>query len=235
MKSIPKVAEYEVNRQKQLIETKNPNELKSEVRKAEADLTTSFLRPMPGSDRMYVETDVPLVKITKELLDKIELPELLASKVDNLEELYGLTPEIAREIINREINFEHYVNEFRNLDANLIGRVLIEVPKEIKSRLNLDVNKLTEANYDFVLGLLDEGKINKEAVLDVFAEIIKTGSLDLDKYKGISEKELETEIKKIIDANPNAPFGGLMGEVMKKFRGKCDGKKISDIINKLKK
>ena len=203
-----------------------------EVRKAEEDITTSFLRPMPGAARMYVETDLPLILITKERLNKIKLPELISNKIENLEEIYNLQPELAREIIKKEIDFEHFISQYRNIDANTIARILIEIPKEIKSRLNLDSSKLLETDFHNILQLLDENKIPKNSVIDILSDIIRFGKVDLNKYKLVSEKELELEIKKIIDSNKSASFSALMGEAMKKFKGKADPKKVSELINK---
>lgn len=230
LKSIPKIADYEVNRRLELL--KKGEILKAEVRKAEANLTTSFLRPMPGASRMYPDTDIKLTYITKELLSKIELPKLLDEKVKDLEEIYKLNPDIAREIIKEEINFDHFVSQYRNLEPSFIARVLVEAPKEVKSRLNLDVNKLTEDSFYVVLNLFNGNSFLTGFVIDVLAEIIKYGKVNLENYKQISDKELEEEIKKICEKNKGAPFGGLMGEVMKKFKGKVDGKKVAEMIKK---
>ncbi len=233
LRSIPKVAEYEIKRQLSLVKKKQ--KLKSEVRKAEPDFTTSFLRPMPGSARMYPETDVPLIYITKSELEKIKIPELIADKVGNLEEVYGIQPEIAREIIKKEINFDHFVTEYRNIEPNTIARILVEAPKEIKSRLNLDISKLTEDNFHAVLELINENKINKDSALDVLADLIKFGKINLEKYETISDSELEIEIKKIIQEMKGAPFGALMGEAMKKLKSKAPGNKIAELIKKYSK
>ena len=230
LRSIPNVVEFEINRR--LIVLNEGEKLEGEVRKAEPDFTTSFLRPMPGADRMYPETDVPLVYITKDILKKIELPKLLDEKVDDLEKIYGLQPEIAREIIKQNISFDHFVSQYRNLDPSSISRVLVEVPKEIKSRLKLDSDKLTEDSFHAVLEFINEGKINKEAAIDVLADLIRSGKINLDKYETISDEELEIEVRKIIDSNKGVSFGGLMGDVMEKFKGKVDGKKVAELIKK---
>jgi len=52
----------------------------SEVRKANQDGTTSFLRPMPGGARMYPETDIELVFPDID----VELPELLVDASSRL-------------------------------------------------------------------------------------------------------------------------------------------------------
>ena len=70
LRSIPKVIEYEINRQLNAI---NQNKkLNEEVRKAEPDFTTSFLRPMPGADRLYPETDVVHVKVEKNYVENLK-------------------------------------------------------------------------------------------------------------------------------------------------------------------
>ena len=71
-----------VERQLKLI--KQGKKLKEEVRKAEPDLTTSFLRPMPGSARMYPETDVPPIKIEKKYVEKLKKELEFPKKYRNL-------------------------------------------------------------------------------------------------------------------------------------------------------
>jgi glutamyl-tRNA(Gln) amidotransferase subunit E len=58
---IEKAVEKEAERQANLIESNE--KVESEVRKVLTDGETEFLRPMPGSARMYPETDLPLLKL----------------------------------------------------------------------------------------------------------------------------------------------------------------------------
>ncbi len=230
LRSIPKIIEYEANRRLELI--KKGDTPKFEVRKAEANLVTSFLRPMPGAARMYVETDIPETKITKEFLKKLEIPKLLDERVDELEEKYKLSPELAREIITEAIDIGAYINLYKNLEPNSIARILIEIPKEIKSRLNLDSSKLREDDFNQVLTLINNNKIQKSAALDLFVDIIKEGKINLDKYKLVSDKDLELEVKNLVGSMKSATFNAIMGEAMKKFKGRADGSKISELIKK---
>src|SRR3990167_607961 len=77
LRSIPKVINYEIERQ--LEEIKKGKKPEKEVRKAEQDFTTSFLRPLPGAARLYPETDVAPIKIGKDYAEPLEkqLPKLL--------------------------------------------------------------------------------------------------------------------------------------------------------------
>ncbi|MBS3168644.1 Glu-tRNA(Gln) amidotransferase subunit GatE [Candidatus Woesearchaeota archaeon] len=230
LRSIPKVAEYEIQRRLKIIESGKTPE--AEVRKAEPDLTTSFLRPMPGAQRMYVETDVPVIKITKKLLDSLELPIILDKQIESLEEKYKLNPDLAREIIKEEVPFENFVKEYKKIEPNTIAQILVEIPKEIKSRLKLDPTKLKESDFNQLFELIQTNKISKSLALDVLVEIINTGKIDLSKYETISLEELEKGIKNIIEKNKGASFGALMGEAMKLYKGKSDPKLISELVKK---
>jgi len=60
----------EVERQLRLIR-KNQS-VKGEVRNALPDGNTEFLRPLSGAARMYPETDLPLLKISRSLINEIK-------------------------------------------------------------------------------------------------------------------------------------------------------------------
>ena len=229
LRYIPLVMQNEINRQLKLIKKKE--RIKPEVRKANPDGTTEFLRPMPGASRMYPETDISLIEITDNILKKIKLPELITKKVDKIVENYKINPDIAREIVERKISFEKFLRH--NLDPSFIARVLVEMPKEIKSRFNLDKH-ITDEDFREIFSLIDGKKIPKDAIIDVLVEKLTEGKINLEKYKPVKENEIEKEIKNLIKKNKGASFNALMGEAMKQFKGKIDGKKIADLIKKLR-
>lgn len=229
LKSIPKVIEYEIKRQLDLVH--KGKKLKEDVRKAEPDFTTSFLRPMPGSARMYPETDVVSVKVAKERLNRIKLSDLISKKIENLEKKYGISRELGKELIEFEF-FLDYIEQFKNIEPKFIAHVLVNIPKEIKTRFNIDASALTEEQFKDVLGYLNDGKIAKEAVIDILTDMVKGRKTDFSKFKIIDEKELEREIKKLVEEKKGLSIGALMGILMAKYRGKVDGKKIMDILKK---
>jgi len=231
LKSMPKVIDYEIKRQMQLI--KQGKKIKKEVRKFNADFSTSFLRPMPGASRLYPETDVYPIRITKERIENIELPELLTEKAMILEREHGLNFSLAQEIAGRDIDFLSYVRRYDKIKPELIAQVLIEMPKEIKARFNLDINNIKNDDYDSILKKLNEGNIEREAVLDILTKFAKGEKVDFSSFKKRDISDLEKEIKRIVDENRDASFNAIMGEVMKKFRGKVDGKAVAGLINKL--
>jgi Glu-tRNA(Gln) amidotransferase subunit E-like FAD-binding protein len=230
LRSIPKVTEYEVKRQLDAI--KHGKKLEKEVRKAEPDFTTSFLRPLPGAARLYPETDVLPVRVDKSYIEELKesLPKLLIEKVDEFEKKYEITKELARELVDNEF-FVALVKKF-DVEPSIIANALINIPKEIKTRFNLNSSKLKNEDFEEVLSYLNQGKIAKEAIIDLLVKKIKNEKIDLKEFKVVSEKDLEEEIKKIIKEKPNLSQSAYMGLVMAKYRGKVDGKRVMEILKK---
>ena len=227
IRTMSKIIEGEVTRQQK--EKKGT----PHVRKANANGTTTFLRPMPGAARMYPETDIPVITVTKEMLKSIKLPELIDEKVLRFEKTYKLTSDLARLIVKSELDFESYTKEFKKIKTNFLAEILISYPKEIQKRYKLDFNSLKEDQVRKVLTHLDKGEVNKEAVMEIFVELLQGKKLNLNKYKTLDSKEIEKILKKIISKNKGAPIGALMGEAMKELRGKVDGKTVMVTLKKL--
>ncbi|MBN2053042.1 Glu-tRNA(Gln) amidotransferase subunit GatE [Candidatus Woesearchaeota archaeon] len=226
LKSIPKIMDYEIERQLKLI--KEGKQVESEVRKAEDDLTTSFLRPMPGMDRMYPETDIPPIKPDTEGISSVKTIE---ERIKELSSDFKLSPELAKEIISQEIDFVKLVKEFAKLQPKFIAETIINATKEIKARFKKDINVFEHLE---VLQKANKNEIPTSAVFEILAEIASSdgNKPDYSKYKGMSDDDLEQEVVKLIKENPAAPINALMGMLMAKHRGKIDGKKAMALLNK---
>jgi len=227
LKSIPIVIDNEVKRQQKLSKSV------PEVRKAETDGSTSFLRPMPGAARMYPETDIIPIEITASKLKTIELPELLTEKAMKLEKKFGLSADLANELVKDEIDLENYVKQFSKIEIKLLATILTSYPKELKTRFDLDSSKLTKEHYKEILSLLNKREISKEAVIELMADAASGKKIDPSKFKTVSDDSLKKELEMIVAKNKGAPLNALMGEAMKHFRGKADGRKIMEILKTL--
>lgn len=228
------VIEGEIKRQKENLMNKSE---KSEVRNAFADGTTEFLRPMPGAARMYPETDLPLLRITREIINEAKetLPRL-RSDIKGEWRGKGLSEEMVKLLSHGD-----KIEEFESLlkvinDPNFIAKVLFIFPKEIASHgkienidniLNLDI-------IESIVRAVVENKIQMNDVKHVMEEIVKGKSFDKAvKIEKIDLSEVESEIAKIVKNKPGLSIGGYMGLVMNKFKGKISGKDAADIINRL--
>lgn len=227
LKSIPKIMDYEINRRKKIIEKgKKPEH---EVRKAEPDITTSFLRPMPGMDRMYPETDIPPIEAD---MEGVETVKTIEEKVEELSADFNLSKELATEIIKQDIDFLSIVREYAKLQPKFIADILINAPKEIKKRFKKEINVLEHLD---VFARANKNEIPQNAVFEILCDIAHGKESDFDEYKGISDDELEQEVIDLIKKEKDAPINALMGMLMAKHRGKIDGQKAMELLKKQKK
>ncbi|MEK6952648.1 MAG: Glu-tRNA(Gln) amidotransferase subunit GatE [Nanoarchaeota archaeon] len=224
LRSIPKVIDYEIQRQ---LKEKNES---PHVRKVEPNLTTSYLRPMPGSARLYPETDLQTVEITKKFLDSIELPELLTERALNFEKKYNVPADYAREIISENIPFDYYAEKYK-IEPKIIANLLIETPKEIAARFTIK-KQLEQKDFEFVFDNLEKKKITREAAFEILKDISLDIKPDLSKYQTISLEEIEKFIKELTEKNKGVSVSGLMGDIMKNYRGKIDGKLAIGLLKK---
>ncbi|MFO8016749.1 MAG: Glu-tRNA(Gln) amidotransferase subunit GatE [Candidatus Woesearchaeota archaeon] len=230
-KAIPKVIENEVKRQLKLVKSgKKPEE---EVRKAEPDFTTSYLRPMPGAARMYPETDVMIVKPENVKTGKVELIE---EKAEKLKEA-GLGDDLANKIAKtgKTDLVLGLIEEYKNIKPAFIGETMISFSREIlRQNKSADPSRIKEDQLKEVFSALDNGRITKDSVMSCLTDIAEGRGLDLEKYSLMTDKELEKEIKKIISENKGKPEKAMIGIAMGKLKGKADPKKIVEMLNRLK-
>src|SRR3989338_5637202 len=231
LRSIPKVVEYEIERQLQLIN--DGRKIAEEVRKAEPDFSTSYLRPMSTSARMYPETDLQTYRITSQLLEGAEDIEMIEDVATNFIEKYGLDKDIAMKIAKSEQKyfFRKLCEKYKNIKSSFIADTLLSSAKQIKQKYNIEINPSQE-DYEALFSALDNEKIAKESVLDILKEGKAVKEI-IDKFKLISDKELEKELHKIISENKNVPPQALIGKAMVALRGKAAGQKIVEMLKKL--
>jgi len=221
---LPKIVEIEVQRQKAVINS--GRKVTHDVRKALLSGRTEFLRPLPGAARMYPETDTPPIAITDRMLEKIRksLPELILDKQDRLVKKYKLNKEVANQIIKagKTELFEKLAKlSYINTAVNVITRYskqfrvpdqkLIELFSAIKDR------RIPKESLESMLEKLSKGKSVKEVTAKGLPE-------------AVSEEEIRSETKAILESNKGLTFGAYMGLLMNKFKGKADGKTIAKVL-----
>ena len=233
-KMMIQTVELEVQRQQECVKNKS---CKKEVRKANIDGTTSFLRPMPGESRMYPETDLPLLRIKKEIIDEAKrtLPKLRSEVRGELAKK-GLTEEQVK-ILLKEGGLEEFEELLEIIDEpKFIFKVLIEIPKEIASHEKIDNigEKLTLDVIEEILNFVKENKIERHNIKHVMEEVVKGKPLsEAVKIEKIDSSEMEAEIAKLVKEKPGLSIGGYMGLIMAKFKGKISGKEATEILKKL--
>ena len=212
-----------------------------EVRKALPDGKTEFLRPLPGAARMYPETDLPLLKISRDFINKTKknLPKLQKENEEELKKK-GLSHEMIKLVL------EGYLGDFESLlkiypqDPELIAKMLTIWRRELATKLKQKINVVSEViNIDILEKLLEEikkGNLSKNQIKQIFNELMKNTSVN-DAIKNIKKEkvevlELEEKIMNLVKSKPRLSPNAYMGILMKELNGKIDAKTLMEIIKK---
>ena len=236
MRIFIKVIENEILRQKRLSDKENPT--KMEVRNAQKDGSTKYMRVLPGSARMYPETDLPLLKISRQMINEAKktLPKMRKDVEKELEK-EGLNKEMISLLLK-----QNKIEEFKELlnvipRPQIIVKTLLIFPKEIAKRKKISLSKiekiLDKDILSYVLENLKKGKISENQIKYVLENIVKGKSYE--KALKIKKEDLhgmEGEIMTLIKEKPGLSVNAYMGLIMKEFKGKISGKEVSEIIKK---
>ena len=208
---------------------------------------TKFLRPRPGAARMYPETDIPPIIITKkELLEAEEnIPKSWDDSIKELETKYKLNPQLAEQIFDsRYIGLFEKIVEKIKTNPTFVASILCSTITNLeRSGLNSDLLKNEEILKLF--NLLENGEIAKESIEIIFESIMSGKSKTTEEamknasIESVNEEELEKIIINIVEKNEGIiknqkerAVGPLMGIVMKELRGKASGEIINSLLLK---
>jgi len=228
--------ENELLRQKSFLDKNQINP--KEVRNVLPDGTSEFSRPMPGSARMYPETDLELLKISKSLINEVKnnLPKL---RGEIKEELKGIG--LSEEMINLVLS-SGKLDEFKELhsvngDSNLIAKMLVLWPKDFAKKFNMSVEEVSgKLSLDIlgeVLEAVKGGEIGKHEIQDVLIDVLEGKSVgEAIKSEKVDLEKVEEFVVKIVKDKPGLRINAYMGMVMKEFRGQVSGKVIIDVLKK---
>ncbi|MCH2397172.1 MAG: Glu-tRNA(Gln) amidotransferase subunit GatE [Nitrososphaerales archaeon] len=218
----------------------------AETRTPTEEGMTNFMRPRPGSARMYPETDIIPVRITDEKRSQIKksLPESYDQQINNYKQI-GLNDKLSIQIFDSKYKslFEKLVKEI-DLTPNFIAAQLTETLINL-SRNGVDISKIKDSDLELIFLEIQSGVIAKESFEEIIQNICNNKMKLNDiitkmKDNKLSDQDIEKIIKEIIiqkkdiiEEKGQESFSILMGEAMKKLRGKVDGKKVSDKIREL--
>ena len=217
----------------------------TETRMPTADGTTRYMRPRPGASRMYPETDIPPVEISRERVARIRaaLPPPREAVVQELLTKYQLNNKLATQLVESDYLdvFQHVCSE-QGIAPSYVATVLTENLKSL-AREGLPVHQLTSQDLQSVFSAVRGGTVAKEAAPSLLAWLSKNRNRtveDATRELGIrmlSEVELLKIIDRVIDTNSNLikergedAYGKIMGLVMSEVRGSADPATVTQLI-----
>ena len=208
---------------------------------------TKFLRPRPGAARMYPETDIPPIIISKTELDDAinNIPKSWDDSIKDLQTTYQLNLQLSEQLFDSNY-FELFekITEKTKVNPTFVASVLCSTITNLE-RNGLDSKLLKNEEITKTFQFLEEGKITKESVEIIFENIMNGKSHTIEEamnntsIQTIDESELESICQEIVEKNQKIienqkerAIGPLMGIVMKELRGKASGETINKLLLK---
>ncbi|OWT33051.1 glutamyl-tRNA(Gln) amidotransferase subunit E [Methanobrevibacter sp. 87.7] len=216
-----------------------------ETRKSLDDGNTEYMRPLATANRMYLETDIPLFKITDDIVEPIRnnLPELPDVKKERFMKEYKLSEDLANQIVRRVLGdeFENILKETK-VDPTVVASTLSSDLRDLR-REGVDISSMTQNRLIEVFTLLQNDKISKDAIRELIEAMCKSPEKDAETVAKeenlslLSEDAIRDIIKSIVDKNESmvqerqmGAMGPLMGMSMKELKGKADGSLVNKIV-----
>ncbi len=225
-KAVERAIDFEIKRQTEIL--KNGGKIIQETRGWDPvkEITFSQREKETEKDyRYFPEPDLPPLRITKEILEKIkkEMPQLPQEKRKRLEKEYGLSKDKI-EILIRDIPlcnyFENSVSELRRWLKDELGKVspedeffsietlanyLISDVKGLLRKNNLEskdlIFRITPENFAEFITLVFTKKISTRTAKDVLEEMFekRKDPSQIIEEKGLYQQLGEEEIKRILE------------------------------------
>ncbi len=208
---------------------------------------TKFLRPRPGAARMYPETDIPPILVSKKELEdaRKNIPKSWDESIKELQTKYEINEQLTEQIFDsRYIELFEKIVEKTKVNPIFVASVLCSTITNLE-RSGLNSNLLQNDDIVKSFELLDMGKITKESIEIIFENIMagkaktteeamKNTSIEI-----VNESDLEKIIAEIVETNQEIvknqkerAVRPLMGIAMKKLRGKASGEMINNLLLK---
>ena len=219
----------------------------TDTRLATQNGETKFLRPRPGAARMYPETDIPPIIISKTELDDAmnNIPRSWDDSIKDLQTKYQLNLQLSEQLFDSNY-FELFekITEKTKVNPTFVASILCSTITNLE-RNGLDSKLLKNEEITKTFQFLEEGKIAKESVEIIFENIMNGKSHTIEEamnntsIETIDESELESICKEIVEKNQKIvenqkerAIGPLMGIAMKELRGKASGETINKLLLK---
>ncbi len=222
------------------------HQVPEETRAANPDGTTSYMRPRPGAARMYPETDVPLVTVSSERVQKLmkNLPRMPGEIAKDLQTKYDISPKLAAQLVDSEYLtvFDEIVSYPGTIAPSYVATVLTESLKSLK-REQVPVQNLEEDHLKRVFQLVGKGVTAKESIVDLLKWLanhpessadhalkdLNLGMLTKEDLLGIISKVI-IENGILVSGDRSKALGKIMNLVMSEVRGKADPKTVNELV-----
>lgn len=215
-----------------------------ETRQVDEKGISTFTRDLHGRSRLYPDTDLSPIIIDLEQVKEINknLPDNFWDKIHELSKQYSISSELAENLIydNKDQIFEELIQNGAPLKVVLttLTQTLTAISRE-----GVNIDNITESHLISIFEALKSKQIAKEAIPEILIQLGTDPTKSLTEiiadFGHFSLEELDKFIiallqrsQSLIKERKMDAFSPLMGLVMKKVRGKIDGKIVSERLRK---
>ena len=216
----------------------------AETRQATPGGETVFLRPKPGSARMYPETDIEPMPVTPEEMLRAEsdVPMTWDEQLADLTGRHGINRQLAAQILDSQ-----YLDIFEKASSmsvppNFVASTLCSTMTELRRR-GLD-SEPDPREILYMFGQLSRGSIPKESVGLILEDMMSgrsgTAREAIGKIGTVGPERLDEILLGIAEENRDLirrqgarAMGSLMGAAMKRLRGKAAGSAVNSRLSQI--
>ena len=244
---------YEIERQKELLEEGKEVIQETRLYDADRDETRSMRSKEEANDyRYFPDPDLLPISIDSSLIETItsSLPEKLEEKLERYTNQLSIKEEDAYEI-TRNIDLIDYFEESLetyNRNPQLLANFLLTEIMAITNKANIQINDLdiTPQSLAQLIERLDDGTISSKIAKDILNQL-KDGNFSVDDLiedQGLQQITDEDLIKSVVLevinehqeqknqylSGKEQVLGFLIGKVMQKTKGKANPKLVNDLM-----
>lgn len=241
-KNVQRALEYEIKRQVEILERGGDIIQETRLWDVDSEMTISMRTKEEAHDyRYFPEPDLVPIVISEDWIEDVRkrLPELPDAKKGRFVREYGIPVYDAVVLTTSRSLAEYYESCVRLFPRPKIisNWVMGEILREFKNdKREINESPITPEHLTRMLRMIEEGTISGKIAKTVFEEMYRSGKMpdEVVKEKGLvqisDEGELLKFIDQVIEENPEIVeeyqkgkgklFGYLVGEIMKRSKGK---------------
>ena len=224
------------------------------------DGTTTAMRPLPGSARMYPETDVPVRFFDDDDWERVQsnMPPSAEERLARLQPL-GLSENQIEALLGAELDdiIHDPFGDGTPLPQGVSAKawtslILDRTVNEIASKAGIPENDVPYALLCLALTCREQGNMTREGVIPLSSKALNQGVWPTDRdvmltwftttseedgFKPADEASIETIVDEILAERADfiaergmGAMGPLMGVILGKLGNGADGKKVSAIL-----
>ncbi len=253
-KNVQKALEFEIRRQRALLERGDPVVQETRLWDAGRNVTVSMRGKEEAHDyRYFPDPDLVPIAIDEEWIEsvRVSLPELPDARRERFMRDYGLPSYDAQVLTSSKplSNYFESVAQAFSQPKTAANWIMSELLRELnKDDRDIEDCPVTPENLVELLELIDSGVISGKIAKSVFEEMYATGKGpgSIVEEKGLKQVKDEGAIESVVDEvlaeNPDevAQFragkaklmGFFVGQVMKKTKGKANPQLVNEILQK---